>query len=77
MTFRLRMALVWSISLIFNKGHRIGVQVSSSNYPRFEKNPNTGDDLPVKELRIAHNSVYVDAAHQSAILLPVRPEQPR
>src|SRR5690606_7268916 len=30
---------LWHISLIVNKGHRVGVQISSSNYPRFEKNP--------------------------------------
>ena len=63
---------LWSISLIFNKGHKIGLQVSSSNYPRFEKNPNTGEDLPGKETRVAHNTVYADAAHPSALLLPVR-----
>jgi hypothetical protein len=62
---------LWSISLILNTGHRIGVQVSSSNYPRFEKNPNTGEDLPGTELRVAHSSVYVDASHPSALLLPV------
>ena len=62
---------LWSISLILNTGHRIGVQVSSSNYPRFEKNPNTGEDLPGGELRVAHNSVYVDASHPSALLLPL------
>lgn len=63
---------LWSISLIFNKGHKIGVQISSSNFPRFEKNPNTGEDPPGKETRVAHNSVYTDAAHRSALLLPVR-----
>ena len=36
----------WSISIIFNKGHRIGLQISSSNWPRYEINPNTGADLP-------------------------------
>jgi len=35
-----------SISMIFNAGHRIGVLISSSNYPRFELNPNTGADRP-------------------------------
>ena len=33
---------LWSTSLIFNKGHRIRVSISSSNYPRFAPNPNTG-----------------------------------
>jgi len=35
-----------SVSVVFNTGHRIGVLVSSSNYPRFELNPNTGEDRP-------------------------------
>lgn len=66
---------LWSISLIVNKGHRIGVQVSSSNYPRFEKNPNTGDDFPKEDsLRAAKNTVYMDKDHPSAIVLPVRAE---
>lgn len=64
---------LWSISLIFNKGHKIGVQVSSSNYPRFERNPNTGEDLPGTASRVANNTVYVDQARPSALLLPVRP----
>lgn len=65
---------LWSISLIINTGHRIGVQISSSNYPRFEKNPNTGADLPVEgeELRPANNTVYMGGAQPSALILPVR-----
>jgi putative CocE/NonD family hydrolase len=35
-----------SISVVFNRGHRIGVLISSSNYPRFELNPQTGEDRP-------------------------------
>src|SRR6202030_2854610 len=49
---------LWSTSLVFNKGHRIRVAVSSSNSPRFEANPNTGR-LPRadKEQRVATNTV--------------------
>ena len=66
---------LWSISLIVNKGHRIGVQISSSNYPRFEKNSNTGEDFPKEDnLRVAHNTVYMDKDHPSAIILPMRAE---
>ena len=64
---------LWSISLVANTGHRIGVQISSSNYPRFEKNPNTGDDFPKEDhLRVAKNTVYMDQEHPSALVLPVR-----
>jgi predicted acyl esterase len=64
---------LWNISLVFNKGHRIGLHVSSSNYPRFEKNPNTGEDFPNEEnLRVAHNTVHMDKNYPSALILPVR-----
>lgn len=65
---------LWSTSWIFNTGHRIGLHVSSSNYPRFEKNPNTGEDFPGTTTRKAQNTVHFDAAHPSAVLLPVRPQ---
>jgi hypothetical protein len=65
---------LWMISLIFNKGHRIGVQISSSNYPRFEKNPNTGDDFPVEDhYQIARNTIHIGPTHPSGLILPVRP----
>lgn len=65
---------LWSIAWIFNTGHRIGVQVSSSNFPRFEVNPNTGEDFPPADgagMRVAHNQVHA-GAHDSVLLLPVR-----
>ena len=65
---------LWNISLIVNKGHRIGVQISSSNYPRFEKNPNSGDDWPTDDnLVTANNTVHMSKTHPSALILPVRP----
>jgi len=68
---------LWSISWIFNTGHRIGLHISSSNFPRFEVNPNTGADFPTPdgEMRAAHNRVHLDAAHPSALILPVRPAE--
>lgn len=68
---------LWSTSIVFNKGHRIGLHISSSNYPRFEVNPNTGADYPEpgKPMRVARNRVHCDGAHPSALMLPVRPEE--
>ncbi|MCX5758127.1 MAG: CocE/NonD family hydrolase [Candidatus Hydrogenedentes bacterium] len=64
---------LWSTSWIFNANHRIGVQISSSNYPRFEVNPNTGDDFPDKvKMRVSHNAVHIGKPHPSALILPVR-----
>ncbi|NOZ19858.1 MAG: CocE/NonD family hydrolase [Planctomycetes bacterium] len=63
---------LWSTSLIFNKGHRIRVAVSSSNYPRWDPNPNTGDGFRANDKTIvAENTIYHDAEHPSHILLPV------
>lgn len=64
-----------STSWIFAKGHRIGLDVSSSNFPRFEINPNTGADFPSADaaVRVARNAVHLDDEHPSAVVLPVRP----
>lgn len=67
---------LWSTSLIFNKGHKIRVAISSSNYPRFDVNPNTGADTLDKGKKIiARNTIYFDATHPSAIYLPVVKEK--
>jgi uncharacterized protein len=63
---------LWSTSLIFNKGHRIAIHVSSSNNPRFDPNPNTGKPLRAdKQMQIATNSIHHDRTHPSRALLPV------
>jgi putative CocE/NonD family hydrolase len=61
-------------SNLFKAGHRIRVDLSSSNFPRFDVNPNTGEPLGRHtHTRVARNTVYVDAARPSHILLPVIP----
>lgn len=63
---------LWSTSNVFLKGHQLRVEVSSSNFPRFDRNLNTG--LPAEfESRFvsATNTIYHDAEHPSAILLPM------
>ncbi|HIE51077.1 MAG TPA: CocE/NonD family hydrolase [Armatimonadetes bacterium] len=64
---------LWTTSLVFNRGHRIRVDISSSNYPRFAVNPNTGEPFSLEPTRKvkARNTIYHDAAHPSHILLPV------
>ena len=61
----------WSTSIIFNRGHRLRVAVTSSNYPRFDLNPGTGQpwtDGGAK--RKQTNRIHTDAAHPSCIVLP-------
>ncbi len=70
---------LWSTALTFEKGHRIAVHVTSSNSPRFEVNPNTGEAPGghAQKPRVATNSIYMDASHPSALVLPlVYPDRP-
>jgi hypothetical protein len=62
---------LWSTSIVFNKGHRIRVAVSSSNAPRFEPNPNTGQPHLTAETRIAANTLHLAKNHPSYIILPI------
>ena len=63
---------LWATSNVFLKGHRIRVEVSSSNFPRFDRNLNTGKDGSTDaEMVKATNTIYHDAAHPSALVLPV------
>lgn len=56
----------------FVRGHQIRVDISSSNYPRFDVNPNTGGALGQdRRLRVAENTLYHDASRPSQIVLPV------
>ncbi|WP_411286698.1 CocE/NonD family hydrolase [Phenylobacterium sp.] len=64
---------LWPTAITFEKGHRIAVHVTSSNAPRFEVNPNTGEAPGTTRLkpRVAVNTIYMDAGRPSAIVLPV------
>jgi len=62
------------ISNLFVKGHRIRLDISSSNFPRFDVNGNTGENPGTSPVRItALNSVYHDEGRPSHVLLPVMP----
>jgi predicted acyl esterase len=63
---------LWSTSLIFNRGHRLRVQVSSSNAPAYDPNPNTGAPFRADDrTQVARNTLYMDAKRPSRLLLPV------
>ena len=58
----------------FGKGHRIRLDVSSSDFPNFDRNHNTGRDFwSDPELRVAHQTVFHDREHPSRLILPVIP----
>jgi putative CocE/NonD family hydrolase len=63
---------LWATSLLFEKGHRIALHVTSSNSPRFDVNDNSGTEPgEPKKFRVATNTVYFDKSHLSALVLPV------
>ncbi|RAY16006.1 X-Pro dipeptidyl-peptidase [Actinomadura craniellae] len=64
---------LWPTAYRFKRGHRIRVQVSSGAFPRYARNPGTGEPLATATtLRAAEQTVHHDPAHPSAVILPVR-----
>ena len=65
---------LYPTSNVFKKGHRIRVDLSGSNFPRFDVNPNTGEPLNDNRRTMkAVNTIYHDRNRPSHILLPVIP----
>lgn len=63
---------LWSTSLVFAKGHSIRVSVSSSNYPRYEKNMNVGLTGGLSgKFKVAKNTLYMGEKYPSRLILPV------
>jgi predicted acyl esterase len=59
---------------LFQPGHRIRLDISSSNFPKFDVNPNTGEpDGMARRKRVARNTVCVDADRASSIRLLILP----
>jgi len=67
---------LWATSNLFKAGHRIRLYVSSSNFPRFNRNLNTGEQTLGSTRAIkAQQTIYHDAGHPSALVLPIIPAQ--
>jgi len=65
---------LWATSNVFGAGHRIRLEVASSNFPRFDRNLNTSESAATSaKWATATNTILHDAAHPSALLLPVVP----
>jgi uncharacterized protein len=65
---------LWATSNVFRTGHRLRLELSSSNFPRFDRNLNTGE-LAANSATwvIATNTIFHDNTHPSALILPVVP----
>jgi uncharacterized protein len=65
---------LYPTSNLFKAGHRIRLDISSSNFPRFDVNPNTGEPLgDYRQMITARNAVYMDQQHPSQVVLPIIP----
>ena len=73
--YRMEIDLVGT-SIAFQPGHRIRVHVTSSHFPQFDRNPNTGARFGTSaEVKVAQQTVYHDAERPSHIVLPVIPRR--
>jgi len=65
---------LWATSNVFKRGHRIRVEISSSNFPRFDRNLNTGGNFTTEtKWAKAEQTIYHSKEHASHIVLPVIP----
>jgi predicted acyl esterase len=63
---------LWPLAMVFAKGHRIGVQITSSDVPRFDRHSNTWDPVKRYEDAVkATNTVHYSSQHPSRLILPV------
>ncbi len=61
---------------VFKQGHRIGLEIASSAFPKFDRNLNTGVSLGMTtEMAVAEQHIYHDAEHPSAVVLPIIPRE--
>src|SRR2546428_13825 len=69
---------LWPTSMVFKRGHRIRLEVSSSNYPRFDRNPNTGRPIATEtEPVAAHQAIHHGGDTPSRLILPIVPRAAR
>ncbi|HEY1658390.1 MAG TPA: CocE/NonD family hydrolase [Candidatus Sulfotelmatobacter sp.] len=67
---------LWATSNVFLRGHTLRLEISSSNFPRFDRNMNTGEEARFARSGVsATNAVLHDAQHPSLLILPVVPEK--
>ncbi|MEE2778448.1 MAG: CocE/NonD family hydrolase C-terminal non-catalytic domain-containing protein [Acidobacteriota bacterium] len=67
---------LWKTAIVVGPGHRLALDVTSSNRPRFEVNPNTGESPGESKLppRVARNTIHHASSRPSAVILPILPE---
>jgi len=65
---------LWNTCQLYQKGHRIRVEVSSSAFPKYDRNLNTGEALgQTTRMAVAQQKIYHDREHPSYVILPIVP----
>lgn len=65
---------LWATSNVFRAGHRVGLHLTSSNFPRWDRNPNTGHPFGADaDLQVAQQTILHDREHPSHVVLPIVP----
>jgi predicted acyl esterase len=67
---------LWETSNVFKKGHRIRIHITSSNFPRFNRNLNSGKPMAEEteaDIKVANQTILHDSKHPSSVVLPVIP----
>jgi putative CocE/NonD family hydrolase len=64
---------LWSIAHVFLEGHSVRLDISSANFPRWDRNPNTGPQSGSDATEVAHQKIFHDQQHQSRLVLPILP----
>lgn len=66
---------LWNTCQTFKKNHQIRIEVSSSAFPKYDRNPNTGEELgKTTQLQTANQKIYHSATYPSHIILPIIPK---
>ena len=65
---------LWNTCQLYKQGHRIRLEISSSAFPKYDRNLNTGAPLgKTAEMQVAEQKIYHDRANASYVLLPIIP----
>lgn len=68
---------LWNTCQVFKKGHRIRLEIASSAFPKYDRNPNTGEALgKTTRVEVAQQKIYHDREHPSYVVLPIVPRKP-
>jgi putative CocE/NonD family hydrolase len=66
--------VLWPTSNVFFEGHRIRLEISSSNFPRYDRNLNTGEFAPTATaVHVAHQKLFHSLLYPSQVILPLIP----